>query len=69
MVLSILCKYGMWKKLPEIFWFMFMPKYYYLVQFFSAKAPIWILGKLESFLASHRLFAVLMNGYLVFSKH
>ena len=56
------------KKLPEVFWWKCIPKYYCLIHFFWANLPSKILGSLPSFSVSHQLFLLLLNGHLVFCK-
>ena len=58
------------KKLPTLFQYKYIPKLYCQIQFFSAKEPAGILGKLSSFSASYLIFLVLVLvlfiGHLVF---
>ena len=68
MVLTILCKDDkiFEKKLSELYLCKCTPKHYCHIQFFWAKDPSDMLGKLPSLSVTYQLIFVLLKGHLVF---
>ena len=68
MVLSMLCNGEKTCKKFELFRCKYIRKSYCLIQFFSAKEPAKILGKLSSVSVSYQLSLVLLKDHWVFCK-